>query len=58
MPLGDTRRDFIKRAGYMAPAILTLPAAPAYAKSGSQKPDSGKPRHEKDGDFDSKPKKK
>lgn len=30
-----TRRDFVKRAAYVAPAILTLAAAPAFAKKGS-----------------------
>jgi hypothetical protein len=33
-----TRRAFIVRAAYAAPAILTLAAAPAYAKAGSEKP--------------------
>jgi len=32
------RRDFIKKAAYVAPAILTLAVAPAYAKGGSEKP--------------------
>jgi len=31
------RRDFIKKAAYVAPAILTLAVAPAYAKAGSVK---------------------
>lgn len=30
-----SRRDFIKKVGYTAPAILTLSAMPAFAKSGS-----------------------
>lgn len=37
MKTSDTRREFVKRAAYIAPAILTLAAAPAYAKSGSDK---------------------
>lgn len=37
MKPSDTRREFVKRAAYIAPAILTLAAAPAYAKSGSEK---------------------
>ena len=37
------RRRFATRAAYLAPALLTLPAAPAYAKNGSIKP--GKPAH-------------
>lgn len=36
-----SRRDFVKRGAYVAPAILTLTAAPAFAKSGSAKPDKG-----------------
>jgi hypothetical protein len=32
-----SRRDFVKRAAYVVPAILTLAAAPAYAKAGSEK---------------------
>ena len=31
----NTRRDFLKKAGYTAPAILTISAAPAFAKNGS-----------------------
>lgn len=38
-----SRRDFIKKAAYVAPAILTLAAAPAYAKAGSVKNPVGKP---------------
>lgn len=33
----SSRREFVKRAGYMAPAILTLSAAPQYVKAGSAK---------------------
>ena len=42
-----SRRDFVKKAAYVAPAILTLEAAPAYAKSGSEKPDK-KPKDGKE----------
>lgn len=46
-----SRRDFIEKAAYVAPAILTLQAAPAFAKPGSQK--GGPPRHHpKDGPRD------
>ena len=34
----SSRRAFVTRAAYMAPAILTLAAAPSYAKAGSEKP--------------------
>jgi len=37
-----SRRAFVKRAAYVAPAILTLKAAPAFAKAGSGKKDDGK----------------
>jgi hypothetical protein len=36
-----SRRAFVTRAAYMAPAILTLAAAPSYAKAGSEKPAVG-----------------
>jgi hypothetical protein len=32
-----SRRDFMRRAAYVAPAILTLAVAPSYAKAGSEK---------------------
>jgi hypothetical protein len=47
------RRDFIKKAAYVAPAVLTLAVAPAYAKAGSHKPES-KPKNKPE----KKPKKK
>jgi hypothetical protein len=31
----ESRRDFLKKAGYTAPAILTLKAVPSFAKNGS-----------------------
>jgi hypothetical protein len=39
----ETRRTVLKAGAYVAPAILTLAATPSYAKSGSEKPDKGKP---------------
>jgi len=35
------RRDFLKKAAYSAPAILTLQAASGVAKAGSEKPATG-----------------
>ena len=32
-----SRRAFVKKAAYVAPAILTLAAAPSFAKVGSGK---------------------
>ena len=37
----QSRRDFVGKAIYVPPAILTLAAAPAYVKAGSVKPESG-----------------
>jgi hypothetical protein len=37
-----SRRDFVKRGAYVAPAILTLAAAPEFAKAGSVKSDDPK----------------
>jgi hypothetical protein len=34
----ESRRNFVKKAAYVAPAILSLTAAPAFAKEGSRKP--------------------
>jgi len=32
-----SRRQFIKKAAYLAPAIVSLAVAPSYAKAGSDK---------------------
>jgi hypothetical protein len=37
-----SRRAFVKRGAYIAPAILTLAAAPEFAKAGSGKDKPGK----------------
>ena len=34
--VGETRRDFVKRAAYVAPVILTLTATPMLARTGSR----------------------
>ena len=31
----NNRRDFLKKAAYVAPVILTMTAVPAFASSGS-----------------------
>lgn len=36
------RREFVKRAAYAAPVILTLKAMPAFAAAGSGSPRSSK----------------
>ena len=36
------RREFVKKAAYAAPVILTLKAMPAFAASGSGSPRSSK----------------
>jgi len=33
----ESRREFVKKAVYVTPAILSLAVAPAYAKNGSPK---------------------
>jgi len=33
--INESRRDFLKIAGYVAPVVLTLSVMPAYAQSGS-----------------------
>ncbi len=33
----NSRREFVKKAAYVAPAILSLAVAPSYAKAGSEK---------------------
>jgi hypothetical protein len=33
-----SRRQFVKKAAYVTPAILTLAVAPSYAKRASEKP--------------------
>ena len=38
----SARREFVKKATYVAPAILTLAAAPQFAKAGSEKAPTGK----------------
>lgn len=34
----NNRRDFIKKAAYIAPAVMTLSAMPSIAQSGSGNP--------------------
>lgn len=46
----ESRRDFVKRAAYVAPAILTLAAAPDFAKAGSVKGGGGSKDKGKDKD--------
>jgi len=42
--LEDSRRDFIKKAAYVVPAVLSLNLALAEAKAGSKKPKKPKTR--------------
>ncbi len=35
----QSRRQFIKKAAYTAPAVMTLKAAPSFATTGSQNPE-------------------
>jgi hypothetical protein len=36
----SSRRDFIKKAGYVAPVVFTLGAKPSFASTGSSRCDS------------------
>ncbi len=49
-PASTSRRDFVKKSAYLAPAILTLQAGSAIAKAGSVKDgdDERKRRHPRD----------
>jgi hypothetical protein len=53
--INSSRRDFVRRGAYVAPAILTLAAAPEFAKAGSAKPVD--PKGDKDKPGKDKPKK-
>lgn len=51
----SSRRNFIKKAAYVAPAIMTLTAVPAFAARGSDRrpqprPPRGKDKHGRDQD--------
>lgn len=50
-----SRREFVKKAAYVTPALLTLAVAPAYAKAGSVK-DPKRPRDPKPPKVDKPPK--
>ena len=41
MSVNESKRDFLKKAAYVAPAILTLKAMPAFAGSGSGRSQHG-----------------
>jgi hypothetical protein len=45
--MDDSRRQFVKKAAYLPPAILTLAVAPSYAKAGSVKEEDKKVKEEK-----------
>ena len=43
-PAGSSRREFFQKAAYIAPVLLTLPASPSFAQSGSGRQHDGKDR--------------
>jgi len=51
----NSRREFIKKVGYATPAILTIAAAPAFAKNGSVAHGNNGIGQEKRGLFDGPP---
>jgi hypothetical protein len=44
----ETQREMIKRAAYVAPAILSLAASPAFAQRGSWRRDDNRKPDERD----------
>lgn len=50
---GRTRRDVVRSAVYVAPFILTLAAAPAFASKGTGGKGKGKGKGKKGGGWDS-----
>jgi hypothetical protein len=43
-----SRREFVKKAAYVPPAILTLAVAPSYAKAGSEKEEKVKEKEKEE----------
>ena len=43
-----SRRQFVKKAAYITPAILSLAVVPSYAKAGSDKDKEKKDKEQKD----------
>jgi len=41
--MNNNRRDFLKKAAYVAPVVLTMTAVPAFASSGSAPPGNRPP---------------
>ena len=39
--MSTTRRDFLKKAGYVAPAVMTMTTLPAIASNGSEHIETG-----------------
>jgi hypothetical protein len=40
-PASSSRREFFQKAAYIAPVLLTLPASPSFARSGSDRDGGG-----------------
>ncbi|MFQ5634216.1 MAG: hypothetical protein ACE5G3_02660 [Gammaproteobacteria bacterium] len=36
----NSRREFLKKASYIAPTIVSLPAIPSFANAGSNRPNT------------------
>lgn len=43
-PTDTTKRNFLRKATYVVPAVLTLAAAPSFASAGSNSTRAKKPR--------------
>lgn len=46
-PASSSRREFFQKAAYIAPVLLTLPASPSFARSGSERDNDQGPGHGK-----------
>lgn len=40
-PIDQTKRNFVKKAAYTAPVIITMAAMPSFASAGSNQPGVG-----------------
>jgi hypothetical protein len=42
--ISKSRREVVKKAAYVVPAVLTLAAAPSFAQAGSKRPSPRTPK--------------
>lgn len=46
-PASSSRREFFQKAAYIAPVLLTIPASPSFARSGSGGQHDHKHKHKR-----------